>query len=405
MIAAFFHDERFGRDDAGAWFSTSGGVPHRALARYLGHFERLIVVGRLADGARPGTGTLASGEGIAWACVEAPGRWTGRAVVAAARRVREVLARVDGAIVRLPSLMGALACREALRAGIPFLVEMVGDPFDALWNHGTLAGRLAALPMALVTRHYVRRAPFANYVTGWTLQRRYPSRGVAAAVSDVIIDPPGPEVLARRLSALALRRRGAPAVLGLIGSYDVRYKGHETALRAVARLHAAGRAVTLRCIGVGDPARWRARATALGIAAAVELGPPRRHGAAVLEWLDGLDLYVVPSLQEGLPRALVEAMSRGLPAVGSRRGGIPELVDARWLHRPGDSRALARLVAALLDDPAELAAQARRSWATAARFVARDLDARRDALVRRFVEAAAARAGARAGARSGAFAP
>jgi hypothetical protein len=403
MIAAFFHDERFGRGGAGAWFSTSGGVPYRALARYLGPFDRLIVVGRLADGARPGTGTLASGGGIEWACVEAPGRWGARTVAAAARRVREVISCVDGAIVRLPSLIGPLACHEALRAGVPFLVEMVGDPFDALWNHGSAAGKLAAVPMALLNGRCVRRAPFATYVTAWTLQRRYPTDGVAAAVSDVIIDRPDPDVLARRVAALAHRRSGDPAALGLVGSYDVTYKGHETALRAMALLRAEGRAVTLRCIGVGDPSRWRDRAATLGIAAAVDLGPPRRQGAAVLDWLEGLDLYVAPSLQEGLPRALVEAMSRALPAVGSRRGGIPELVDARWLHRPGDARGLARLVGALLDDPAELEAQARRSWATAARFDARDLEARREAIIRRFAAAAAERA--RDGVRAHAFPP
>lgn len=392
MIAAFFHDERFGRDEAGAWFSSSGGVPHRALARYLGHFERLIVVGRLASGARPGTGTLVSGEGLEWACVEAPGRWSGSTLAAAVRRVREVLARVDAAIVRLPSVIGPLACREALRVGMPFLVEVVGDPFDALWNHGSRAGKLAAIPMALVNRHYVRRAPFATYVTAWTLQRRYPTAGVAAAVSDVIVEPPQPEVLARRLATIARREPGAPAVVGLVGSYDVGYKGHETALRAVARLRREGRDVTLRCIGVGDPARWRARADALGIAGAVELGGPRRQGPPVLAWMDALDLYAIPSLQEGLPRALVEAMSRGLPAVGSRRGGIPELVDDPWLHQPGDDRALAQLVAALLDDRATMQARARRSFELAARYGVEALDARRDALLRRFAAAAAVRA-------------
>jgi glycosyltransferase involved in cell wall biosynthesis len=107
--------------------------------------------------------------------------------------------------------------------------------------------------------------------------------------------------------------------------------------------------------------------------------------------MDELDLYVIPSLGEGLPRALVEAMSRGLPAIGSRRGGIPELVDGRWLHRPGDDRGLARLVAGLLDDPAALQAEARRSWETAGRFTAGALEQRREALVHRFAAAAAAR--------------
>lgn len=49
------------------------------------------------------------------------------------------------------------------------------------------------------------------------------------------------------------------------------------------------------------------------------------------QWLDQLDLYIQPSFTEGLPRALIEAMSRGLPALASDVGGIPELLDAEYM--------------------------------------------------------------------------
>jgi glycosyltransferase involved in cell wall biosynthesis len=392
VIAAFFHDERFTRDAAGVYRSSSGAIPYRALARYLRHFERVVVVGRLVPG---GVGTVAGGDGVAWACLDlaalSPARW----LPAVTGRVREVLAEADCAVVRLPGLIGPVACREALRRGVPLLVEVVGDAFDALWNHGSLVGKLAAVPLALLNRHYVGRAPFATYVTRHALQRRYPAGGEAAAVSDVIIESPRDDVLARRLAAIARRDPRSPAVLGLVGSYDVGYKGHETALRALARLRREGRDVRLRCIGVGDASRWRARAAALGVEEAVELGGPLPAGEAVLRWMDALDLYCIPSLQEGLPRALVEAMSRGLPAVGSRRGGIPELLGPEALHRPGDDRGLAGAVARLLDRPEELRSSALASWHAAASYAASELDARRDAFIARFAAAVADSAGRR----------
>ena len=50
-------------------------------------------------------------------------------------------------------------------------------------------------------------------------------------------------------------------------------------------------------------------------------------GAPIFEFLDSLDLYLQFSRGgEGLPRALVEGMSRGCPAIGSTVGGIPELL-------------------------------------------------------------------------------
>ena len=61
-------------------------------------------------------------------------------------------------------------------------------------------------------------------------------------------------------------------------------------------------------------------------------------------WLDGIDLYLQPSYIEGLPRALVEAMNRGCPALASNVGGIPELLGKECLHTAGDARSLAQKI-------------------------------------------------------------
>jgi glycosyltransferase involved in cell wall biosynthesis len=80
-------------------------------------------------------------------------------------------------------------------------------------------------------------------------------------------------------------------------------------------------------------------------------------------WLDeeakdrafrGADLFAMPSLSEGLPVALLEAMARGLPIAASRVGGVPEIatdgVDA-VLVEPGDPAALASCLGDLVEDP------------------------------------------------------
>ena len=97
------------------------------------------------------------------------------------------------------------------------------------------------------------------------------------------------------------------------------------------------------------------------------------------------DVFVLPSYLEGYGMALAEAVAFGLPVVSTTAGAIPETVpaNAALLVAPGDSRALAKALASLIDDPARraaLAANARAAraslptWATAAAKFATALD-------------------------------
>lgn len=66
----------------------------------------------------------------------------------------------------------------------------------------------------------------------------------------------------------------------------------------------------------------------------------------------GLDLFALPSLTEGTPNSLVEAMSHGLPVVASAVGGVPDLVtpEVGALVQPGDAASLADKLVTLAAD-------------------------------------------------------
>lgn len=125
-------------------------------------------------------------------------------------------------------------------------------------------------------------------------------------------------------------------------------KGQEYLIRALAELEG----VALLLIGSGtDADRLRALAREQGVAEGVRfLG--WRHDVPHI--LHALDLYVQPSLTEGLPLAVVEAAAAGLPIVASEVGGIPEIITHEHdgvLVPPGDPDALAAAIQRLLDDP------------------------------------------------------
>jgi N-acetylglucosaminyldiphosphoundecaprenol N-acetyl-beta-D-mannosaminyltransferase len=89
---------------------------------------------------------------------------------------------------------------------------------------------------------------------------------------------------------------------------------------------------------------------ARGLAPRVVLAGFRRD---VADALQAADLFVLPSLMEGMPNALLEAMAAGLPAVATNVGGIPEVVRdgiEGLLVRARDHRALAHAVGVLLAD-------------------------------------------------------
>jgi glycosyltransferase involved in cell wall biosynthesis len=77
------------------------------------------------------------------------------------------------------------------------------------------------------------------------------------------------------------------------------------------------------------------------------------HVRDPMSLLAGLDLFVLPSLWEGLPIALLEAMAAGLPVVATRVAGIDEVIEdgrSGLLVPPADPAALARAITELVDD-------------------------------------------------------
>jgi glycosyltransferase involved in cell wall biosynthesis len=147
---------------------------------------------------------------------------------------------------------------------------------------------------------------------------------------------------------------GCPADSLIVGSIGwlTDIKGHRFLVEAVAALKQECPVVHLVLVGTGDRhGALLQQARQAGIADAVHLVG---HREEVEDCLKGFDCFVLPSLNEGMGRSLIEAMAAGLPVVASRVGGIPAFVQDGvngLLVPPGDSRALAEALGSLLRDP------------------------------------------------------
>jgi glycosyltransferase involved in cell wall biosynthesis len=192
-------------------------------------------------------------------------------------------------------------------------------------------------------------AAAASYVTRETLQRRYPCPAYSVGVSDVEL----PALAFAATPRTPAGPDGRPTIV-TVGTMSQPYKAQDVLIDAVA---AAG--VDARLVLVGD-GRYRAeleqRAIALGERAdaraglTVEFAGALPAGEPIRRVLDQADLFVLPSRTEGLPRALVEAMARGLPCIGSAVGGIPELLPEENVVPAGNVPALAEKIRDVLRD-------------------------------------------------------
>jgi sugar transferase (PEP-CTERM/EpsH1 system associated) len=140
-------------------------------------------------------------------------------------------------------------------------------------------------------------------------------------------------------------------VVGAVGRL-VPIKDHRTLLKAAALFSGSGIDVRVLVVGSG-PERERLQSQATGAleARVYFAGDSNR----VPELLNAMDVFVLPSLGEGMSNTLLEAMAAGLPVLATNVGGNPEIIEDNVngsLFTPGDAQWLADRLNLMARDPA-----------------------------------------------------
>lgn len=240
---------------------------------------------------------------------------------------------------------------------------------------GAVAGTLARAPVVLTRRVDNREI---DWIVGakYGLYRRIVA--ISAAVRDVLTDQGVPsdkislvrsavdasewlsaEDAAARDGEFGLQP-GVPA--GAMVAQFVPRKGHWVLMHALAILRRHGLTPNVVLFGRG-PMRDKVAALAetAGVADQIRFAGFRDD---LYRWLGAFDFCVHPALKEGLGVAALQAGAAGIPVVGGRAGGIPEVVkdcETGLLCPPGDAGALADAIERLLEDPEGARALGRRA--------------------------------------------
>jgi glycosyltransferase involved in cell wall biosynthesis len=347
-------DHRFaGTPDGQVW--SRSAYSRGFWDRYLAVFDRVRIVARseaiheVDSSYGPVTGPLVEFLPVPYYL----GPWQ---YLRSRNRIRRILRAAiqdgDAVLCRVGSQLASDLLPLLWKEGRPYALEVGGDPFAA-FAPGAVRHPLRPIFRRMAThnlRKQCARAAAVSYVTESALQHSYPSSRYQVGISDVDI---GESFFCSEPRVFG-RGRGPEASLLFVGSLAQMYKAPDVLIKAVSIICRQDCAVRLRIVGDGRHRPGLERlARRLQISSRVEFAGELPHAALKSE-LDAVTLFVLPSRTEGLPRALVEAMARALPCIGTSVGGIPELLAPDDMVPPGDPQALAAKIVEALGDSARL---------------------------------------------------
>ena len=339
MRAIFVHDnfffQEFGTEN---YYDSNGGFPPYVWDRYLNHFNEVHVIsrGKIIDHISEGL-LLTSKPGVHFHLI-----YNLKSSLDYIFKARHILKEFkmtyqsgDVVIIRLPSFLGGICASHLQKNKIRYYTEVVGCVSDALWNYGSIISKMITPYYYHRMKRNVRESSASIYVTKHFLQYRYPNNSIINHhASNVEIPYFEGDLFEKRNYSLSRSFK-----VGLIANLDVKYKGFDVLFKAVAELPLEID-TQIYLVGGGGTDYVRRLAKRFEVSDRLNIIGVLSSGEKIFSFLDYLDIYVHPSKQEGLPRAVIEAMHRACPVLASSVGGTPELLSEEFLHRPGDYKML-----------------------------------------------------------------
>lgn len=289
--------------------------------------------------------------------------------------ITKIIKECDCIIVRMPSVLGIIAVKVAKQMNKKILAEVVGDAYDAYKYYGNIKGKILAPIFKYLNKRAIDKCNAALYVTNQYLQNLYPNKGYTIGCSDVLIEDVSELVLEKRIEKIRNNSRNT-FICGEIGNVSVSYKGYEVMIKAMKILKEENINIEFHIVGGGNPENLTKMAQKYGVQNSVIYKGMVEH-EKINQFYDNIDIYVHPSFTEGLPRVVIEAISRGCPCVVSNIGGMPELIEEKYTHKSGDEIELANDIKKLYTNGIEMERVAKYNFEHAKKYSSSSLKKKR----------------------------
>lgn len=253
--------------------------------------------------------------------------------------------KVDLVVVNDPLLPGIVGCLLKFCTGAKLIVEVNTNNADAMkWCGFGLLARVKRRLVPMVTRSVLGYADAVKFV----------SEGLRRDLTRSLALPEEKTTSFFDFVPTSVFRKSPPEVpkYVLFAGFPYQIKGVDVLIRAFNLVSADYPSVRLKIIGhCDDLAPYRALSKGN---TAIEFYRGVPYNEIVREF-EGCLFYIQPSRSEGLPRAVIDAMSAGKAVIGSRVGGMPELIEEGvngLLFECEDHEMLAEKIRLLLSDEA-----------------------------------------------------
>jgi glycosyltransferase involved in cell wall biosynthesis len=273
-------------------------------------------------------------------------------------------------VVMCFGINGYLAYKKAKKYNKPTIAYVGGCVYDILKNMDSKLKRISAPIIMSMIKEMVRNASFVHYVDRYLLER-YPTKGKYLICPSAKIDIDH-TVLDNRLEKI--RKQKGTITIGLIGYTHNKIKGIDTAIRALQFLDG----YKLQVVGRGDHVWLKNLSSVLNVDNQVEFLGVLSGRENIFNWLDTIDIYIQPSLTEGMPRATIEAMSRACPVVSTNAGGLSSIIDINFRIDTGDYKGLAKNIKKLSESKVLIQEQSKNNYETSKKFDSNVLDNKRN---------------------------